>query len=215
MTFLELEKKCKKRKFFKFFKAVVFLFLVVFTVSVYFYKKFHYKNSAVTTNKTEKKKKLAVKQINIRQKKEEKNLSAEKKLSKNNEKLCLIIDLNVSELQKKKIEKQQKQVQKFNKILPEKKKSAFIITAKALPSYKTCMALAEKYYKEGDYKEALKWAKNANVQNNKKPESWMLSAKSLYKLGKKEEALKVLKIYYNYRKDEKIKKLMGELNESN
>jgi len=42
-----------------------------------------------------------------------------------------------------------------------------------------------------------------------------MSAKALYKLGKKEEALKILKIYYNYHKDEKVKRLMGELNESN
>jgi len=96
-----------------------------------------------------------------------------------------------------------------------KKDNSFIMTAQTLPSFETCMALAKKYYQEGNYKEALKWAKNANTQNNKKPDSWIMSARALYKLGKKDEALKILKIYYNYHKDESVKKVMGEFNETN
>jgi len=211
MTFLELEQKCKKRKILKILKFLMFLLLVILTAG------FYYKMTVNVNNETKERNITAEKIKNVERKPEEKQAGKINKPDKNNEKLSLIIDLNVTEPQNESVKKPKKQQKKSKETSPvkEKKESSFIMSAKTLPSYNTCIALAEKYYKQGDYKEALKWAKNANVQNNKKPESWILSAKSLYKLGKRKEAIKVLKIYYNYRKDEKVKKLMGELNESN
>ncbi|WP_459978013.1 CDC27 family protein [Nautilia lithotrophica] len=177
----------------------------------------YYNRNNTSLKKTEIGKNIFIKQENkTEQKKQEKNLTKVKKINENNEKLNLIIDLNISEPQKEQKNNLPKKEKNFKDTIPVniKKESSFTMMAKTLPSYATCITLAEKYYQEGNYKEALKWAKNANIQNNKNPESWILSAKSLYKLGKKEEALKVLKIYYNYRKDEKVKKLMGELNEN-
>jgi len=235
MTFLELEKKCKKRKFLKILKAVLFLLLII-SAGVYY---IFINNNTV---KKEKKQNLTVKQINgTEHKRQDTNTSTVKKTKKeqsfaikqengikegnqeknhtkavNNERLNFIIDLNISEPHEQ-IKKPKEKPKKFTKTasVKIKKESSFIMSTKKLPSYNTCIALTEKYYNQGNYKEALKWAKNANIQNNKKPESWILSAKSLYKMGKKEEALKILKIYYNYHQDEQIKKLMGKLNESN
>jgi len=211
MTFLELEQKCKKRKMFKLLKI---FFLIVFIIMIslvllYFNIKEPKKKKPVTnlSKKTEIKKAAQKKVKIVKPKKNVVN------------KLEFVIDLNATEpkekpLKKETVQKKTKVYEKQKKSLPVTKK-AFIMKSQTLPSYETCIKLSEKYYKEGDYKQALKWAKNANTQNNKMPDSWILSAKALYKLGKKAEALKVLKIYYNYHKDERVKKLMGEFNESN
>jgi len=68
--------------------------------------------------------------------------------------------------------------------------------------------MAEKYYQKGEFKEAIKWAKNANIQNKKNPLSWIITAKALYKLGKKEEAIKILKIYNTYNSSKDIEELL-------
>ncbi|WP_369792213.1 CDC27 family protein [Lebetimonas sp. JH369] len=71
--------------------------------------------------------------------------------------------------------------------------------------------MAKNYYKNGDYENALKWAKNANLQNKNKPESWIIVAKSLYKLNQKQKAIKILKIYYDYTKNKDILNLIERM----
>jgi tetratricopeptide (TPR) repeat protein len=214
MTFLELEKICKKRRMFKVLKIAFFIILSV-SAGIYAFLYFKKPSSAkktlkpavtlTTVNKPDKKIKEPVK-------------PAIKKTS--SQKLKLILDLNISEKNVTKPQKTVKIQKKSVKSEPVKniasvdENKTFVITSQTLPSYETCMGLAKKYYDDGNYEEALKWAKNANIQDNKKAESWILSAKALYKLGKKKEALKILRIYEEYRKDERIEKLMGEFNET-
>jgi len=213
MTFPELEKACKKRRLFKILRLILFLlFFAAASLSfVYFKTKNGLTERNVTKSNIETKKDFKEKNATKAAKIKIKNLQKQKKVQE----LKLIIDLNVSE--KKPVVQKTNNVQKNSKKTEktvQKPVEKASISSKTLPSYSTCIALAEKYYKQGDYKKALKWAKNANIQNNKKPESWILSAKALYKLGKKQSALNILKIYYNYHKDEKVKKLMGEINEN-
>ena len=211
MTFLELEKECKKRKLFRIFKITV-LVLTVTGVAGFGYVFFQ--------NKQIKKPKPLKNENNITERKtvkKEKTVNKPKKQKPlHKEKLKLIIDLNISDVKEKKTDriKPSKQLNLKDKTT-EIKKTEVSLKTTTLPSFQTCIKLSQKYYNEKNYKEALKWAKNANLQNNKNPLSWIMSAKALYKLGKKKEALKILKIYYNYHKDEKVKRLMGELNESN
>ena len=243
MTFLELEKKCKKRRLLRIIR-VFFLFLILLAL-VYFSYIFFSKNKElkkyVIKEKVEEKSVLTNKKINyINEKVIENNISKNKVVnSKQTPTLKLFLDFNISEENKTKkdiknrqnIKKEIKNGQSLKKDLKKSKNinkeqsykknikttesnftKSFIKTI-LLPSFDTCILLANKYYKEGNYKEALKWAKNANIQDNKKAISWILSAKILNKMGKKKEAIELLKLYYNYNKDNQIKKLMEQLSE--
>ena len=59
------------------------------------------------------------------------------------------------------------------------------------------LLIARRYYAKGDFANAAKWSLIANNLDKNNEESWLLYAKSSYKLGKKERALTALKIYYN------------------
>jgi len=208
MTFLELEKKCKKRRLLRSIK-VLFLLLIILNIS-YFSYEFFFKNKEI-------------KKINYIEKEEikEKNVSTHKEVISSKKEvptLKLFLDFNITSDKNeiKKVTKDEKMIKKNIKTKKELNKEQVtkpFIKTTTLPPFDKCILLANKYYKEGNYKEALKWAKNANIQNNKKAISWILSAKSLHKMGKKEEAIKLLKLYYNYNKDEKVKKLMEQLSE--
>ena len=218
MTFLELEKKCKKRKLFKIFKII---FLVLFAVIIFLLQYLPLKKETVKKRKTIKKEikinkkiktnKKISKDVNITKIAIKPKVKEVKKLPK--ETLKLIIDLNISS-QTKQIPPPQK-LKKTEKTQEKNiSKKETLLKTTTLPSFQTCIKLSQKYYNEKNYLEAFKWAKNANLQNNKDPQSWIMSAKALYSLGKKEEALKILKIYYNYHKDKTIKKLIKEFNEN-
>jgi tetratricopeptide (TPR) repeat protein len=223
MTFLELEKARKKRRLFKLFKYILIFFVLIGGIGFYYI--YNVKN--IFSANEENTKKSINKQINKNIIHADKNKTIKKhqnaQIKKQISKLNLILDLNITEPLKtnktKKIYNSKTNDEigiKNNKILnTNKTNKIFQIKSETLPSYETCMALAKKYYKEGNYNDALKWAKNANIQDNKKPESWIISAKSLFKLGKKQQALKILNIYYNYHKDKEVKKLMREFNENN
>ena len=115
-----------------------------------------------------------------------------------------LIDLNIT----------QKSVFK-NKIIKNKKqlKKEVILQTTNLPSYKTCISIALKYLDQKDYRNALKWAKYANIQNKKDPKSWIVSAKALYFLGNKNAAIKLLKIYNSYYNNKEIQKFIKEIND--
>lgn len=71
--------------------------------------------------------------------------------------------------------------------------------------------LSRSYYKSGQYKEAEKWALSANKLDSSLEESWLLFAKSKAKLGKKEEALKILVSYYKKSQSDKAKRVIGQI----
>jgi len=195
MTFYELEKKCKRRRFYKFLFLLFVIFIIVIGIGMYF-------NFA---NKTVKEKKIIKKQTIVLKKKEKtkKNLSLQTQTKQTL--LLPYIDLNITE----------KKVSKTKKIKKIKKENntSIILKTQNLPSFDTCISIAKKYLERKDYKNALKWAKNANIQNKKNPLSWIISAKALYYMGKKKEAIKLLKIYNSYYNNKEIKKLLKEYNE--
>ena len=86
----------------------------------------------------------------------------------------------------------------------EKIKSKFANSNNA----RDALLLAKLYYKKQNFKEAEMWALRANKLNTKLEESWFMFAKSKVKLGKKQEALKILVTYYKKNHSSKAKHLI-------
>lgn len=78
------------------------------------------------------------------------------------------------------------------------------------PSYSIALATAKKYFAQGNYEESLKWAKKANKLDQKKEEAWELYARSLYRMGDKESAMKILKFYLRFQNSPKIEELLHQ-----
>jgi len=193
MTFYELEKKCKRKRFLKFLFLLFVIFIIAIGIGVYF----NFINKAV------KEKKIVKKQKTVLKKKEK---TKKNKTTQTKQILLLpYIDLNITE----------KKVSKTKKVKKTKKENntSIILKTQNLPSFDTCIAIAKKYLERKDYKNALKWAKNANIQNKKNPLSWIISAKALYYMGKKQKAIKLLKIYNSYYNNKEIKNLLKEYDE--
>ena len=201
MTFYELEKICKKKKIFRIISIFIFILIIIFMIII-FLDLFKFKNSK--ENIQVRKKYKITKKFN-------------KKIEKKNVKYLPVIDLNITQVNlipNDKIKKEKIKKLNTNKISKKNiNKKSLILKAQNLPSFNTCIELSKKYFNNKDYNNALKWAKLANLQNRKDPVSWILAAKSLYKLGNKEKAIKLLKIYNSYYNNKEIKKLIKELNE--
>jgi len=202
MTFLELERRCKIRRVFKILK-LVFLFIIILAIYIFLNKNnlLLFENQKLLKNSVKEKKENKI------NKKDDKIL--ELKFEVNFQELYRSYESNFNNKQQSKLKQEDKVVKKT--IKKDGVKEQKIIKSKSLPPYETCIKLAKEYYKKGDYKQALKWAKNANIQDNKKASAWIITAKALYKMGKKDEAIKILKIYYSYTQDEKIKELINNM----
>lgn len=68
--------------------------------------------------------------------------------------------------------------------------------------------IADTYYSKGKYKDARDWALTANKINAKNDDSWILFAKSSYKLGFKEQAINSLNNYLKNNNSKKIKEAL-------
>ncbi len=86
-----------------------------------------------------------------------------------------------------------------------------IISSTELPPFDICIAMANKYYQNKEYKKALEWAKKANLQNKEAPDSWIITAKILYATGNKEKAIRILKIYNEYNPTPSVKALIEKM----
>ena len=250
MTFLELERRCKRRRFFRVLKI---LFLVTLTLgALLFLDKSNFLKNQKLIKSDVKEKKEEKKVENKIIDKIEKNETDKKNIEKVEKNIETIEEKSVETLEKKDVENKNEDDQVLeltfevnfeelyqsykNSISAKLKEKAKLkqenktvktsektdkpkeeqlekkpIKSKELPPYETCIKLAKEYYEKGDYKQALEWAKNANMQDNTKPSSWIITAKTLYKIGKKDEAVKLLEIYYSYTKNEKIKNLIKNM----
>jgi len=75
-------------------------------------------------------------------------------------------------------------------------------------SYEMAIRIAKEYYAQQNYKQSLVWAKKANGLNRKKSQSWILYARSLYELGKKDKAIKILKLYKNFASSSEVDRIL-------
>ena len=71
--------------------------------------------------------------------------------------------------------------------------------------------VAKKYYELGNYKQAYNYALVTNKINNDIEESWLIFAKSLVKLGKKEQAIKTLREYIKFSHSANAQVLLDEI----
>jgi len=70
---------------------------------------------------------------------------------------------------------------------------------------------AKKYYELGNYKQAYNYALVTNKINNDIEESWLIFAKSLVKLGKKDQAIKTLREYIKFSHSANAQVLLDEI----
>ncbi len=87
----------------------------------------------------------------------------------------------------------------------EPKKPTIEITTKSIDTSKddthnlndidNAIKLAEKFYKQKEYKKSQKWALSANNMDPKNEKSWIIFAKSIAKNGEPKKAIKALSAY--------------------
>jgi hypothetical protein len=70
------------------------------------------------------------------------------------------------------------------------------------------LLLAKAFYIKQDYRNSEKWALTANKLDSSQDESWHIFAKSKFKLGQKNEALRILSTYYKKSHSPKTKALI-------
>jgi len=71
--------------------------------------------------------------------------------------------------------------------------------------------LANMYYKKRNYKKAIYWSMQTNKLDNNIEESWLIFAKSKVKLGKTNEAIRVLKAYIKRSNSYEARKLLKKI----
>ncbi len=79
------------------------------------------------------------------------------------------------------------------------------------PDAQTALSLSELLYKRGSYQKALKWAINANSMDPKNEKSWIMFAKSSYKLGRKQDAINALENFARTNPSEAIKETISHI----
>ncbi len=74
------------------------------------------------------------------------------------------------------------------------------------------LMLSEEYYKNKNYSESNKWALIANNMESENEKSWILFAKSKFKLGQKEDAVIALQAYLKSNKSKAAQGLLNQIN---
>ncbi|MDL2346875.1 CDC27 family protein [Campylobacter hyointestinalis] len=87
--------------------------------------------------------------------------------------------------------------EKQNKIFIESKEMKLSIASlkkkfESTNDIKFAISIAQEYYRQQDYKNAMKWAFTINNMDKDRVEGWIIFAKSKYKTGKKDDAINVL-----------------------
>jgi len=73
------------------------------------------------------------------------------------------------------------------------------------------LMLCEEYYSKKDYNNSLKWSIIANDIDNQSERSWIWFAKSKFKLGKKDDAIKALKAFLRTNQSNTVKLLLDSI----
>ena len=118
------------------------------------------------------------------------------------------ITLHVEEKKEIKL-KEVKKSSKINLIVKEvNSEDALIERFRVAGDYDSAISLAKLYFEKKNYERVILWAKRASKIRPKEEDAWLLFAKAKYELGKKEDAIKALKLYKEYFKSKKIDRLL-------
>lgn len=82
---------------------------------------------------------------------------------------------------------------------------------KKAPSIDLANMIANEYFQQKKYKKAMQWAIKANNFDTDNEESWIIYAKSAYRLGDKNKAINALKIYLYKHKSPKAQNLLEQM----
>ncbi|WP_201352413.1 hypothetical protein [Hydrogenimonas urashimensis] len=85
---------------------------------------------------------------------------------------------------------------------------ALIRQHEKFPKYATALKIATIYYAGNDFENAALWARKANLIDRDDEEAWILYAKSEYALGNRARAIRILRLYLDYRDSIKAKSLL-------
>ena len=105
---------------------------------------------------------------------------------------------------------------KIKIVITERKKGSNIAQDiesryKSSPNTNDSMFLAKYYYDRGDYAKAEKWAYETSKLDSNIEDSWLIFAKAQAKQGKRLEALKILKIFYDKSGSQKARNLIDNI----
>ncbi|SMC09630.1 tetratricopeptide repeat protein [Nitratiruptor tergarcus] len=82
---------------------------------------------------------------------------------------------------------------------------------KKRPSAPLALLIAKKYFTKGEYKHALEWSIKSNELDKNLEESWILFAKSAYRIGDKKRAIKALQIIIRKNNSKEAKRLLRKI----
>ena len=226
-NFFELEKRYKKYRFKQIFGILkyVLLALVIIVLLIVAYLYFN-KESAHTKIEKSKSKPIISKPIKqkilpthkvIKDKNISKPESTKKLKTEKIPTFKAIINLDMIDFKKEDHKIKQKNQTKNIKLVKTKKEESarVIISTKVVPSFETSFKLMNLYFKDEDYIKSKEWAIKASKIKPQNEDVWRIYALSLYKLNKKNEAIKVLKIYLKYKQSIKIEKTLESIEKGN
>ncbi len=79
------------------------------------------------------------------------------------------------------------------------------------PDPDLAIMIAQRYFQRKEYENALQWSIKSNELDKNLEQSWLLFAKSSYKLGRKNRAINALRIYIRKSGSQKAKELLMKM----
>ncbi|WP_456403086.1 hypothetical protein [Hydrogenimonas sp.] len=76
------------------------------------------------------------------------------------------------------------------------------------PRYAVALKIAESYYRDGDFENASLWARKANLLDRDDERAWIVYAKSEYALGHEKRAIRILRLFLDYKDSAKARSLL-------
>jgi len=237
INFYELEKRCKKLQQKRLKKRILIVLLLVIVVGMVSWlfinqinkhqekkeiKKEHKK--VIKTAEIKKTEKIEKIEKKIKEEKSEKvkkieKIEKPKQLKKEENKTIkqeipiISYTLNLNNIKEVNLSIKQVQVlqgKENNKTVTKEEKNPNSIKTKNL-TFDEALNSANLYYKNGNYKETIKWCKIASSLNNENEEVWKLYSLSLERLGNRNKAIKVLKTYLKYKNSTELKLILERL----
>jgi len=239
INFYDLEKRCKKVQQKKIQKLIIYFLIGMSILGIILF--FITKQNKFTKNKIEIqkpaikvekkiKKSKPIETIKLPEQKvlkQEKVIKIEKKVNNSNNltkktttkpipiinysiEIDNIKEVNFSVSKPIEVKKKQEKNITLQTTTQTRKKESLSLKTKVL-TFEKAKNSALLYYKNGNYKETIKWCKIASALNNENEEIWKLYSLSLERMGNTKKAIKVLKTYLKYKDSTELKLILERL----
>ncbi|MBE0491994.1 MAG: tetratricopeptide repeat protein [Sulfurospirillum sp.] len=233
--FEELEKRAKKLQNIKIAKIFIFLMLLITLCGGIFYLFFDVKSNIVQQVNTQKDPIETIQaQINITKEmpkevlpkevlQEEVKTIAPQKHNNTYETIELSLILPQEFVQEKEKIQKDRVVEKTQVIAEQKpadfslhvrlsdKKEVLLRDFQANNSYETAIELAQYFYEQSSYAQAVYWSKQASRLDPNVSPPWILYAQSKIQLGNKDDAIKALENYLEFFNSKEVANLLAQI----